>query len=64
MSGIRDDVQSEIDRALDTLGVPRIGPSGARLSQDERLSLWVRDPRAGRFTPSPAAPVLAPDLAG
>jgi hypothetical protein len=62
MNGSRDDVTMEIDRALDTLGVPHLDEAGARLSQDDRLNLWVRDPRAGRFQPArpqqaPSAPV-------
>jgi hypothetical protein len=56
MSGSRDDVTMEIDRALDTLGVPHVDATGTRLSQDDRLNLWVRDPRAGRFTPTRAQP--------
>jgi hypothetical protein len=64
MSGVRDDVESEIDRALDTLGVPRSDAAGTRLSQDDRLDLWVHDPRSGRFTPSPDASTLSPDAVG
>lgn len=43
-------VQTEIDRALDTLGIPRFDRAGTILTQDDRLDLWVKDPRAGRFT--------------
>jgi hypothetical protein len=58
MNGSRDDVTMEIDRALDTLGVPHLDATGTRLSQDDRLNLWVRDPRAGRF--KTARPRAAP----
>ena len=47
-----DPVETEVDRALDTLGIPRHGADGALLSQDDRLGLWVRDPARAPTTPS------------
>jgi hypothetical protein len=38
-----DLVETEVARALDTLGVPRAAADGSPLSHDDRLSMWVRD---------------------
>jgi hypothetical protein len=53
-------VESEVDRALDVLGVPRRGSDGSTLSQDDRLGLWVRDPARAPRADARAIPSSGP----